>query len=112
MSATWIVPAMLALGSAAWVLAPLFRSDAADAERFARAISERGELLSRKEQLLVALRDLEDDRETGKMNESDYAELESRLTAETADVLSRLDDLENAERKEIVRDHPSAAPRT
>ena len=110
MNATWLVPAVLAHVSAAWVLAPLFRSDAAEAERFARTVSERSELLSRKEQLLVALRDLEDDRDTGKLNERDHAELESRLTAETAEVLRRLDEIEDAERNQVVRDHPSAAP--
>ena len=111
MNGAWLVSALLALGSAAWVLAPLFRSDSAEAERYARTVSERSELLSRKEQLLVALRDLDDDRETGKMNEQDHADLESRLTAETAEVLRRLDEIEGAERSDIVPDRPSVAPR-
>ena len=32
MNGAWLVSALLALASAAWVLAPLFRSDAAEAE--------------------------------------------------------------------------------
>ena len=111
MNAAWIVSGLLAVGSTAWVLAPLFRTDATQAERFAREVSERSELLSRKEQLLIALRDLDDDRETGKMNERDHAELESRLTAETAEVFRRLDEIESAERVKTVRDHPAAVPR-
>jgi hypothetical protein len=111
MNVAWILSGLLAVGAAAWVIAPLFRSDARSAETFAREVSERSELLSRKEQLLVALRDLDDDRETGKMNERDHAELESRLTAETAEVLRRLDEIESAEREKTVRDHPAAVPR-
>lgn len=93
-----------------WILAPLFRSDAVEAERSARRLSERAELLSRKEQMLSALRDLEDDRETGKINDRDYRDLHGKLTAEAAAILERLDALEAEDASRVVRSHPSAVP--
>jgi phage-related minor tail protein len=108
------LPALLSLAIlvavGAWIAAPLFRSDAIEAERAARQLSERSELLSRKEQMLQALRDLEDDRETGKINDHDYRELHARLTAETAEVLAKMDEIDAAETADVVRAHPSAAP--
>lgn len=110
MTVSALLSLALLLAVGAWVAAPLFRSDAVEAERLARELSERSELLSRKEQMLQALRDLEDDRETGKINDHDYNELLARLTAETAAVLDRIEAIEAAENAEVVRAHPSAVP--
>jgi hypothetical protein len=110
-------PALLSIsivsaGLAAWILAPLFRSDAVEAERSAFRTSERAELLSRKDQLLAALRDLEDDRETGKMNDRDYRELEAKLTTQTAEILRKLDELAIEDRANQVQAGPSAVHRS
>jgi hypothetical protein len=85
----WLVGA----AAAAWVLAPLFREDAASAERVASALSEAEELESQREMALSALRDLEDDRATGKIGDADYEALKSRLTARTVEILRRIDAL-------------------
>jgi len=93
MSASIFLGVGLLGATAAWVLAPMFRAGAAEAERSALETSERAELLSRKEQVLAALRDLEDDRDTGKLSLRDYEELHARLTGEAAAVLRRLDEI-------------------
>lgn len=106
-----VVAGVAGAAALGWVVTPLFRRDAVEVERSARVLSERAELLSRKEQLLAALRDLEDDRDTGKMNATDYRELEARLTAQAAEVLERLDRIDEADRARTVRNHPSASTR-
>lgn len=87
--------ASLAVGifALAFVLAPLFRRDAAQAERVAAATSTVRELQSRREMLLGALKDLEDDRATGKLDDHDYDELKGKLTSQAVDVMKRLDEL-------------------
>lgn len=87
--------ASLAVGifALAFVLAPLFRRDAAQAERVAAATSTVRELQSRREMLLAALKDLEDDRATGKLDDRDYDELKGKLTGQAVDVMKRLDEL-------------------
>ena len=52
------------------------------------------ELASRKEMLLGALKDLEDDRATAKIDDADYAELHARLTGQAVEVIKRLDALD------------------
>jgi cytochrome c-type biogenesis protein CcmH/NrfG len=89
----WFAVALLALGAAAYVLAPLFRPGAAEAERTARVLSEEQDLESQREMALSALRDLEDDRATGKIGDHDYDDLKARLSSRAVDVLKRLDAL-------------------
>jgi cytochrome c-type biogenesis protein CcmH/NrfG len=89
----WLAVALLAAGVAAFVLAPLFRPGAAEAERTARVLSEEQDLESQREMALSALRDLEDDRSTGKIGDHDYEDLKTRLSARAVDILKRLDAL-------------------
>lgn len=89
----WLFVALLAATAAAWVLAPLFRHDAATAERVATELSEAQDLESQREMALAALRDLEDDRATGKIGDADYDDLRSRLTARAVEILRRIDAL-------------------
>lgn len=89
----WLFVAVLAASATAWVLAPLFRDDAAAAERVASVLSEAEDLQSQREMALSALRDLEDDRATGKIGDADYEDLRSRLTARAVDILRRIDAL-------------------
>ena len=93
---TTAVVVLLALGVAAFVLAPLFRKDAAEAERVGAVQSEERDLVSRREMLVGALRDLEDDRAAGRVDERDYADLHARLSGEAVDVLRQLDAIDEA----------------
>lgn len=83
----------LAVAAAAFVLAPLFRDDAAQAERVAGKLSEEQELASQREMALAGLRDLEEDRATGKIGDADYADLKARLSTRAVEILKRLDEI-------------------
>ncbi len=74
-----------------FVAAPLLRSDATQVARVSRALGEVADLQSRNDMLLASLRDLEDDRATGKLTEEDYESLHSQLTAQAVEVLKQLD---------------------
>ncbi len=81
----------------AFVAAPLLRHDAAEAERVSRALSSAAELHSRHAMVLASLKDLEDDRATGKLDDADYESLKSRLTAQAVDLMKRLDEAKERE---------------
>ena len=83
----------LALVVAAVVLAPLFRPDAQEAERVSNALSIEQDLNTRHAMALAALRDLEDDRQTGKIGDADYAALRAKLEARAVELMKRLDGL-------------------
>ena len=86
-----IVIAALALAAAAFVLAPLFRPDALEAERVSRALSVEQDLGARHSMALSALRDLDEDRATGKIGDADYAEMKAKLSAQAVDLMKGLD---------------------
>ena len=88
--------ALIGCAALAWVLAPLVGHRAREAERTADRIGAESELRSRKEMLLAAIRDLEDDRATDKIDESDYAELHATLTAQAVEVIRSLDVIDAA----------------
>jgi len=81
-------------------------------------LSEARELASRQSMLLATLRDLEDDRATEKLEDADYESMRARLTAETAEVMRRLDEIEAqhgeedeaAERASQPIRHPGSRP--
>ena len=83
----------LALLVAAVVLAPLFRPDAQDAERVSNALSTEQDLSTRHAMALAGLRDLEDDQQTGKIGDDDYAALRAKLEARAVELMKRLDEL-------------------
>ena len=89
---------LLAAGAVAFVLLPLFRKDAAQEERASWLFGEARELHSQREMAITALRDLEDDWATGKIGETDYAELKAKLSGWAIDAMRRLDALEPAQR--------------
>src|SRR5512143_2340256 len=69
---------LLAIGALAFVLYPLFVGAMPHAAaRIIRKAPKREEEL----EAVVALREIEFDRETGKLSDSDYAELKTRYTA-------------------------------
>jgi hypothetical protein len=86
-----VLVAVLALVVAAVVLAPLFRPDAAEAERVSGLLSNEQDLDTRHAMALAALRDLEDDRQTGKIGDEDYAALKAKLTARAVELMKGLD---------------------
>lgn len=92
----------LAVGAATFVLVPLFRRDDA-ADGAATATSEIQDLQSRHDMALGALKDLEDDRATAKIDDVDYDALKSKLTAQAVEAMKELD--------AHARTHPSIAKR-
>lgn len=84
---------ILALVVAFVVLAPLFRPGAQDAERVANAMSAEQDIAARHAMALAALRDLEDDRATGKIGDADYAALRARLESRAVELMKSLDGL-------------------
>ncbi len=84
---------LLAAAAAAFVLAPVLRKDALEEDRSRAVPGELADLLAEREMILAGLRDLEDDRDTGKVGEQDYGELRARLSARAVEILKRLDEL-------------------
>ena len=91
MSAGIVVGLLLAAGAAAFVLAPLFREQNEVDHKRTAANYELQDLQSRQDMALGALKDLEDDRSTGKIGDIDYAELKAKLTAEAVEIMKQLD---------------------
>ena len=85
---------LLATGAIAFILAPLFRGDAAQQERRTGLLSEEEDLVSQRDMATSALRDLEDDRATGKIGDQDYAASKTELTARAVALMKRLDEIE------------------
>jgi len=84
---------VLACAAAAFVLAPLRRPGTAPAWE-----GERERLLHAREAAYRALREIELDRDTGKLDDADYAALRARYQAEAVAVLRRLDALATTDR--------------
>ena len=91
MSAGIVVGLLLAAGAAAFVLAPLFREQSEVDQKRSAANHELQDLQSRHDMALGALKDLEDDRSTGKIGDIDYGELKAKLTAEAVEIMKQLD---------------------
>ena len=89
----WFIIAALALTVAVVVLAPLFRPDAQEAERVSSALSVEQDLSTRHAMALAALRDLEDDRQTGKIGDADYAQMRAKLESRAVELMKSLDGL-------------------
>jgi hypothetical protein len=82
---------VLAAVTATVVLAPLFRPGALEAERVAARISAEEDVRSRHAMAVAALRDLEEDRQTGKIGDADYASLKASLEARAIALMKTLD---------------------
>ena len=57
--------------------------------------------------LLAALKDLEDDRSTGKIDQKDYSQLKTELSTEAIEIMKQLDALDQARSKAL----PVALPK-
>ena len=92
----------LAAAAASFVVMPLVRRD--DGEQDGPgATAEIQDLQSRHTMALGALKDLEDDRATGKIDDVDYVALQAKLTAQALETMKELD--------AHARTHPSIAKR-
>lgn len=85
-----VVEVLLALAVMAAIGYPLFVKPSL-AEGGVDEGDERHKLLSAKDAAFVALKDLEFDYKTGKIDEADYASLKSRYEAEAVKVMKSLD---------------------
>jgi hypothetical protein len=88
-----VIVVVLAAVTATVVLAPLFRPGALEAERVAAKISAESDAMSRHAMAVAALRDLEEDRQTGKIGDADYATLKASLEARAIALMKTLDAL-------------------
>ena len=86
-----IVEVLLALAVMAAIGYPLYMKPSL-AEGDVDEGDERHKLLSAKEAAFVALKDLDFDYKTGKIDEADYASLKARYEAEAVRVMKKLDD--------------------
>jgi len=73
-----IIGTVLAIAAMGWVLAPLFRADAGAAT--VPHAPPRPDVPARRERAVDALREIEFDRATGKLSDSDYEMLKERYT--------------------------------
>lgn len=80
-----IIGTMLAVGALAFVLYPVFFG----VPRVPDASRAPSEKSSPRETAIAALREIEFDRETGKLSDSDYAELKTRYTQEAIYAMRR-----------------------
>jgi len=106
-----ILVLILAAGALIYVLAPLMCPDALDRDGARGShLGELRELHARQQMLLASLKDLEDDRDTDKIGDEDYAGLKSRLSAQTIEVMQRMDVLEADRAKGLEREDRAARP--
>lgn len=80
-----VIGTVLAVGALAFVLYPLFFA----APRTVRAERFLSPRTSPKDEAVAALREIEFDRETGKLSDADYAELKTRYTKQAIEAMRR-----------------------
>ena len=73
-----VIGTLLAVGALAFVLYPLFRSSVAMPFRAAATATQTAN--AAEQEAVVALREIEFDRATGKLSDADYGELKTRYT--------------------------------
>ena len=73
-----IIGTVLAIAAMTWVLAPLFRANAA--AMIVPVAAPRQDVVARRERAVEALREIEFDRATGKLADADYDMLKARYT--------------------------------
>ncbi len=102
---------LLAAAALVFVMAPLLRRGRPDAnERDEESLASLRELHARQQMLLAALKDLEDDRATDKIGDSDYEQLKQRLSTEAIEVMRRLDAAEHEREQALEREREASRP--
>ena len=105
------VALLLGLVAAVWVAAPLLRrEDARDHTPDSDELRRARELQSEQEMLVASLRDLEDDRESDKIDADNYDEAKARLSSRAMDVMKQLDEIQLRRDAEIERSMPRPIP--
>jgi hypothetical protein len=82
-----LIGTALAVASLCFVLYPLFRADISVARRTTAALGSQQSAKPRQSHAVDALRELEFDRETGKISDSDYEPLKARYTEQALAVM-------------------------
>jgi hypothetical protein len=91
-TAAIVLAAVLAVAAVLWVARPLLARDEGSEETVPdEAAAERLRLLEARDRALTALKELEFDHRTGKISDTDYAELVGPLRADAAEALAALD---------------------
>jgi tetratricopeptide (TPR) repeat protein len=93
MTGAIVVALVLSLPAAAFAIWPLLRTRSRPAPLLALPPDERDQLLEAKRVALSALRELDFEHGAGHVSDADYAELQARYEAETAETLRALDAL-------------------
>jgi hypothetical protein len=98
-TAAIVLAAVLAVAAVLWVARPLLvRDDRTGEPEADAAAAERLQLLEERDRALAALKELEFDHRTGKISDTDYAELVRPLREDAAAALAALDAVTGAER--------------
>jgi type II secretory pathway component PulM len=101
---------LLAAASLVWIVSPILRPASAQSEEHDKRLGLARELHSRHQQLLASLRDLEDDRTTAKIDDADYEEMRTRLSAEAIEVMRAMDELKDERDTAAEAARKAAAP--
>lgn len=88
-----IFMALLMFGAGMFILDPMLRKKSASAYSDDYAETPMHHLLSRKDSIYTAMKDLEFDYKTGKLSDDDYNGLRAKFLAEAAGVLEQIDTL-------------------
>jgi Tfp pilus assembly protein PilO len=106
-----VLVVLLAVAALGYVLAPLLQRDALESnERSEASLDELRTLHARQQMLLSSLKDLEDDRQTDKIGAEDYERLKSRLSAQTIEVMQRIDVVEKEREQALERERKASRP--
>jgi len=104
-----LIALILAAAAIAYLVRPLLRQGEHHMPHLDAALAKARELQSQLDMVVAALRDLEDDRATDKIDETDYDEIKTRLSTKAVDLMKRLD-AGATERDEAARPGPRALP--
>ena len=106
-----VLVVLLATVALLFVMAPLLRRGGPEmSESDEASLASLRELHARQQMLLAALKDLEDDRATDKIGDSDYEQLKQRLSTEAIEVMRRLDAAEHEREQALEREREASRP--
>jgi len=102
---------LVAVAAAIFVVVPLLRRNALESEERPEAsIGELRGLHERQQMLLASLKDLEDDRDTDKLDETDYERLKADLSGQAIEVMQRIDAMEQEHDALLAEERDAARP--
>jgi len=102
---------LLAAAALVFILTPLLgRARRSANEHDEASLASLRELHARQQMLLAALKDLEDDRDTDKIGDSDYEQMKQRLSTEAIEVMRELDTAEQEREQALEREREASRP--